>query len=160
LNAEQFGRLFGPAKAVLMRSATKNGLARATKPDDLPTVSTGPLTISLDQLHAMDKVSEAKYCAKMSEILRKMGPRETAAMTDEELRERVLRYEVSGNKMGLTQERSLSIWGYLMLKSGDRFESQPEIRGYLLSKPGTPDENVETLLNQMTRLAGSIQEVG
>ncbi len=158
LDADQFVRLFGPAQEILMNSISSGGLTRAMRPDGPPTSSTKPLTIRADQLEAVDLASRAKYCARMSSILRQMAPQETAGMSDAALNEKILLYEASGNRMGLTQERSLGIWGYLMLTSGDRFESQPEIRGYLQSKPGTPDENVETLLDQMVRLASTIKE--
>jgi Domain of unknown function (DUF4123) len=159
LDAHQYSRLFGPAQSILMNAPAEGGLLRSIKPQDDARAPTGPLTIRAEQLEALDAQSRTTYCAKMSSILRQMAPQETSGMSNDELDERILRYEASGNRMGLSQERSLGIWGYLMLTSGDRFESSPEIRGYLQSKPGTPDENVETLLDQMTRLASSIEKV-
>lgn len=159
LDVGQFGRFFGPADAILMNLMTDSEILQAIRPEDVSNISPGPLTIRLEQLASIEDQSKAKYCKKMSAILRKMAPEETTAMHDRELNERILRYEASGNRMGLSQERSLSIWNYLMLTSGDRFESQPEIRGYLQSKPGTPDENVETLLDHMLRLTGTMKEV-
>jgi hypothetical protein len=159
LDARQYSRLFGPAQSILMNAPAEGGILRSIKPQDYTRTPTGPLTIRAEQLEALDAQSRTTYCAKMSSILKQMAPQETSGMSDDELDERILRYEASGNRMGLTQERSLSIWGYLMLTSGDRFEGKPEIRGYLQSKPGTPDENVEILLDQMTRLAGTIEKV-
>lgn len=159
LDVTQFARFFGPASAILMYLEADGDVLQAMRPEEIPNTPNGPLTIRLDQLESIEDQRKAKYCKKMSAILREMAPDETAAMGNAELNERVLRYEASGNRMGLTQERSLSIWNYLMLTSGDRFESQPEIRGYLQSQPGTPDENVETLLAQMIRLTGTMKEV-
>ncbi|MEF2074917.1 DUF4123 domain-containing protein [Consotaella aegiceratis] len=156
LDTQQLAHLFGPAQAIFIKA---DRLARAKRPDNLPKAQRGMLTIRGDQLEAVETHSRASYCSRMAAHLRAMAPQETAAMSEQELNERILRYEASGNGLGLTQERSLSIWGFLMLASGDRFEHQPEIREFLWSGPGTPDENVEALLHQMTRLANTIEEV-
>jgi hypothetical protein len=159
LDAAQLAQLFGPAQAIFINATTKGGVMQFQRPADLPRAPAGMLTIRPQQLAALEKGSQAAYCQRMSEILRQMAPQETAGMSQQQLNERVLRYEASGNRLGLTQERSLGIWGYFMLASGDRFENKPEIREFLRDGPGTPDENVETLLNQMVRLASSMEEV-
>ncbi|MEP7455228.1 DUF4123 domain-containing protein [Phyllobacterium sp. SB3] len=159
-DVRQFAYLFGPAETIFMNAVDNGGLTRVPRPEGLPTAPRGTLTIYADQLETIEARHEASYCQRMSKHLRDMAPHETATMSEQELNDRVLRYEQSGNKLGLTQERSLSIWGYMMLASGDQFEHQPKIRAFLHSGPGTPDENVETLLHQMNRLASTINEVG
>ncbi|SDP37478.1 DUF4123 domain-containing protein [Phyllobacterium sp. OV277] len=159
LDVQQFARLFGPAQSIFMNAIGDSGLTRVPRPENLPKMPKGMLTIDADQLKAVETRHQTAYCRRMSAILREMAPHETAGMSEQELNDRVLRYEASGNKLGLTQERSLSIWGFMMIASGDRIENQPEIQKYLRSGPDTPDQNVETLLYQMTRLTSSIEEV-
>ncbi|MEI4482811.1 MULTISPECIES: DUF4123 domain-containing protein [unclassified Phyllobacterium] len=158
-DVKQFAYLFGPAESIFMNAADNGGLTCVPRPEGLPKATRGTLTIYADQLETIEARHQASYCHRMSKNLRDMAPHDTATMSEQELNSRVLRYELSGNKLGLTQERSLSIWGYMMLASGDQFEHQPKIRAFLLSGPGTPDENVETLLHQMNRLASTIDEV-
>ncbi len=158
LTTEQLVRVFGPATAVLIN--TPGGPKRALRPKDSPKTLRGMLVLGADQLSALHADRRTAYCDRMSSILKTMAPEQTAGMTQEGLDERILQYEASGNQLGLTQERSLSIWGFLMLSSGDRFENQPEIRRFIQSGPGTPDENVEMLLHQMSRLVDSMEEVG
>ncbi|MHC1550370.1 DUF4123 domain-containing protein [Phyllobacterium sp. K27] len=159
LTAEQFMRLFGPATAILINATSQGGLKRALRPEHPSKPTKGLLTIRRDQLEDVDSERRAAYCKQMSAHLREMAPHETARMSEQELNGRVLKYEASGNRLGLTQERSLGIWGFLMIASGDRFEHQPEIKQFVQSGPGTPDENMETLLHQITRLAGTVGEV-
>ncbi|WP_448112048.1 DUF4123 domain-containing protein [Mesorhizobium amorphae] len=155
---EQFARLLGPAQTILTNAPGNGGLVRVPRPENLPRPSTGPLTLRTEQLEAIDNRSRAEYCSRMSAILREMAPEETSQMSEAQLDELVLRYEASGNKLGLFQERSLSIWGFLMLTTGEKFEKSPDIREFVVNGPGTPDENVETLLDRMVLMATTVEE--
>lgn len=157
LGGPQLARLLGPAQALLMYAG--GGLRRARRPDDVTKPSSSLLTLDAAQLDALENRMQSAYCERMGKHLRAMAPQETAAMTDGELHEHVMRYEASGNRLGIGQERSLALWGFLMLSSRDRFDSNPEIQAFIRSGPGTPDENVETLMHQMTRLANTFGEV-
>jgi len=159
LDSDQFARVLGPAEEIAYVADDYGGLKRVIREPDLPPAPRGTLTIRPDQIEALDFRRRAAYCRRMSAHLRDMAPEETSGMSDDEVHDRVLRYEASGLKLGLTHERTLSIWGFLMIASGERFELLPEVREFLRSGPGTPDENVETLLHQMTRLANTIREV-
>jgi hypothetical protein len=155
---EQFARLLGPAQMILMNAPGDGGLVRAPRKQNLPRPPTGPLTLRAEQLEAIDNRSRKEYCSRMSAVLREMAPEETSRMSEAQLDELVLRYEASGNRLGLFQERSLSIWGFLMLTTGEKFENSPDIREFVVNGPGTPDENVETLLDQMVLMASTVEE--
>ncbi|MGK9233719.1 DUF4123 domain-containing protein [Inquilinus limosus] len=159
LDPEQTARVLGPAGEIAYVAGDYGGLKRVIREPDLPPAPRGMLTIRADQIEVIDARRRAAYYRRMSVHLRDMAPEETSGMSDDEVHDRVLRYEASGRKLGLTHERALSIWGFLMIASGERFELLPEVREFLRLGPGTPDENVETLLHQMTRLSSTLGEV-
>ncbi len=113
LDAEQVARMLGPAEEIAYIADDYGGLKRVIREPDLPSAPRGALTIRADQIEALDARRHAAYYRRMSAHLRDMAPKETSGMGDDEVHDRVLRYEASGLKLGLTHERTLSIWGFL-----------------------------------------------
>ena len=159
LDDDQFARVLGPAEEIAFIAEDYGGLARVVAGPGMPPPARGMLTIRAEQIAELGSRRTTVRYRRMMAYLRATAPTETSALSDHDLYELVLRYEASGQRAGLTEERSLGIWCFLMLSSQEQFEHLPKVRAYLRSGPGTPDENVEALLGQMVRLADTDAEV-
>ena len=153
LDAAQFARILGPASEIAFVARDFGGFRRVVAAVDWPAARAGPLRIRSDQIAALsDRRERARY-ARMRAFLRETAPEETAGLDDHALHRHIVEAERSGSELGLTHERSFSIWSYLTLSTGGSVARIDSVRRFVRSPNGDPDENVQTLLTNMLRLA-------
>lgn len=150
LDPEQYVRLMGPANAIIFQPDEEWGpsVARASRQDDAPPQPRGMLTFDTTNI---EEIQTRRYNAAMRArmiYLRKVGKDYTATTSDEELRDLVVLQDKQAHEMGLTREYSHKLWTYMVLISGGTAGKAPEVRAFIKSGPGSPDQNLEALFNK------------
>lgn len=160
LDDDQFARILGPASRIVYHTEDHGGLKQVIDNGALPDPPHGPLTVRADQIEWLGARRDRARYRRMASFLRTAAPEQTAGLDDSEVHALVVRYEASGERAGLTNERSQSLWCYLMLASNERFEQLPKVRRYLRTGPGSPDENLVQIFHHVGRLAATDRGVG
>ncbi|MEI5681090.1 MULTISPECIES: DUF4123 domain-containing protein [unclassified Mesorhizobium] len=150
LNQAQYLRLLGPANAIIFQPDEEWGanVTRASRKDNAPPPPRGPLTIDLSNIEEIENRRREAVIRKRMIYLRKVAPDYTVAMSDDELRDLVRRQEAEANELGLKREYSHKLWAFMMVIGGEKAGQAPEVRAFIKSGPGSPDQNFDVLFNK------------
>ena len=135
-----------------------DGLRRVVA-DGAGTAPPGLLRLRTEQVQDLRERRTRSSDRRVTGLLREMAPEETAGRTDAELGSEVSRLRRMGEGMGLRTERAQLWWSFLMLTTDGAVAHGPKLRAYLAEGPGTADERMERVREQMVLLAASDRPV-
>ena len=158
LDVDQFARVLGPAEQLLFDAPDFGGLRRVIA-DNAGIATPGPLRIRSDQVQDLRERRTHASDRRVMGLLRTMAPEETAGVDDFELAADVVRLRRMGQSMGLRTEPAQLWWSFLMLTTDGGIEHAPKLRAYLADGPGTADERMIRVRDQMQLLAESDKPV-
>jgi hypothetical protein len=152
LNAAQFSRVFGPARALLFSApdhpaSDGSTLRRASLPDDAPLAAPGLLQLSIEQMEGIEAARLERSRRKVMIYLNEFCPGEAEELSDAELRDLIVQYEASGDAIGLKSERAHMKWAYLMSLSNGELAGRPETRNFFAESPKHPDDRIDDLMD-------------
>lgn len=152
LDASQFTRLFGPARALAFHAPdhpTPSGsfVWRALAPDGTSAAPAGMLQIDADQMHAVEEARQERSRRKVVAYLRDVDPASTEGRSDAELHKAIRCYENTGNAYGLTSERAHMKWAYLMSVSDGDIDNAPQTREFFRQSSKHPDDRIDDLMD-------------
>ncbi|SIR47114.1 MULTISPECIES: DUF4123 domain-containing protein [Acidiphilium] len=146
LEPAQRARLFGPMDSLALYDPSLGGSRDAKRRIDWPEPTRGRIRISKTQLASIAAAMTDRSRRTIATFLRDAAPTETAYMDNAALDAFIADSEISGRELGLTTERGLSRWSYLMLISNGAIATIEPARAFLAAKPGTPDERIGRLM--------------
>lgn len=150
LYEQQYLRLLGPANGIIFLPDEEwgPGVMRASRQDGAPPPPRGMLTFDMSNIEEIQNRRHEAVIRKRMIYLRKVAKDYTATTSDEDLRALVLRQEAEAHELGLELESSHKLWAFMMILSGEKAGQAPEVRAFVKSGPGTPDQNFEALFNK------------
>lgn len=159
LDPGQRARLFGPMNALLIDAPSLGGVREARRRPDWPDPPRGRLRLSQTQLDQIAAAMTERSHAKIASFLRNTAPTHTASITNEALQHLIARSDATGRGLGLTTERGLGRFAYLMLITQGAIASSTPARRWIETGSGTPDDRVGQVL---LAIAGSLHrhEIG
>lgn len=146
LEAGQRARLFGPMSGIVLAASTIGGIREARRRRDWPEAPRGRLLLSQTQLDRIAEAMAERSRRKVAGFLRDAAPAHAARMDEPGLMAFVAETETSGRALGLTTERGLGRWAYLMLVSQGGIAGSAPARRWIANGVGTPDERIGQLL--------------
>jgi hypothetical protein len=163
LDAAQFSRVFGPAKALMFLAPdhpASDGsiLRRAVLPDDAPPATPGMLKLSMEQMRGIEEIRLERSRLRISRYLREVAPEHTSGMSDSQLRRATSIWMDEARSHGVKSEVALGKFCYLQSISGGRAAYQPGVQEYLSSKDGLPADDRVGLLLRSVALAAKQRE--
>jgi hypothetical protein len=157
LDASQFSRVFGPAKALMFlapdhAASDDSTLRRALLPDDAPPAPAGMLKLGVDQYASLTEQRIWRNRKFTMDYLRDAAPEETSRMSDDELYLSVCRSEKSGFDLGLESDYAHGLWAFMLLVFGVGFVSQASIAG-AIRDADDPDAAIEEIMEELAASA-------
>jgi hypothetical protein len=157
LDAAQFSRVFGPAKALMFLApdhpaSDGSTLRRALLPDDAPPAPAGMLKLGVDQYAALTEQRIWRNRKFTMDYLRDAAPDEAAGLSDDELYLFVCRSEKSGFDLGLESDYAHGLWAFMLLVFGVGFVSQAAIAG-AIRDADDPDAAIEEIMEELSASA-------
>jgi hypothetical protein len=164
LDAAQFSRVFGPAKALMFLAPDHPGpdgspIRRAVTPADAPPGSPGLLKLSAEQYAELTAQRVWNNRRFTMDYLRDAAPEETAQLSDEALYQFVTRAEKSGFRIGLESDYAHGLWAFMLLAFGESIANNVMITGSI-RQSRDPDNAVEDLLNELSESASDSGDGG
>jgi hypothetical protein len=155
LDAAQFSRVFGPAKALMFLApdhpaSDGSTLRRALQPEDAPLAPAGMLKLGLDQYAALTEQRIWRNRKFTMDYLRDAAPEETSRMSDDELYLFVCRSEKSGFDLGLESDYAHGLWAFMLLAFGAGFLSSALITD-AIRQSEDPDETIEEIMVELSK---------
>lgn len=153
LDASQFSRVFGPAKALLFLApdhpaSDGSPLRRAVLPDDAPAAQPGLLKLSMDEMRGIEEMRLERSRHKVMNYLRDVDPGATEGLSDRELRALIVKYEKSGDAMGLQSERAHMKWAYLMSVSDGELAKSSAAKSFFSESSKHPDDRIDDVMDE------------
>jgi hypothetical protein len=158
LDAEQFSRVFGPAKALMFLApdhpaSDSSIIRRALLPDDAPPAPAGMLKLSMEQMEGIEAARYVRLQKRTTEYLLRVGADKLEGCSEAELRRDADIWLKSGVAYGVKSECALWQWSYLQLFTRGRLVEVPGVDHYMRRWPGKPDDKVDYLMSaSITRL--------
>jgi hypothetical protein len=157
LDAAQFSRMFGPAKALMFMAPDHPGsdgspVRRAVLPDAAPPAAAGMLALNEEQFAALTAQRVWKNRRFTMDYLRDAAPVETERLSDEALCQFVIRAEKSGFRIGLESDYAHGLWAFMLISFGLSIADNALITN-AIRQADDPDEAVEALLTELSESA-------
>jgi hypothetical protein len=154
LDAAQFSRVFGPAKALMFLAPDRpasdgSSLRRALLPDDAPPAASGMLKLGIDQYAALNDQRVWRNRRFTMNYLRDAAPDETSNMSDDELYLFVSRSEKSGFDLGLESDYAHGLWAFMLLAFGTAIMSSALVTN-TIRQADDPDQAIEAIMVEMS----------
>jgi hypothetical protein len=105
--------------------------------------------IRSEQLQVFEDAAQEAFRQRVATYLRKHLPEITAAITGEELDEKIVRYRTRAARHGAVSERAIAKWCFVSLVTTETFDDLPEIRDYLAEPTPEPSVKVDTLMDAL-----------
>ena len=162
LDAAQFSRVFGPAKALMFPApdhpaSDGSPLRRAVLPEDAPLAPAGLLKLSMDQMRGIEEMRFERSRLRIIRYLRDVAPEQSAKMSDTQLAGAIAGWMDEARGHGVKSEAALGRWSYLQLVTFGEIGKKREVVDYLKQpNPGrTTDQRVRDLMHMAAfRVAG------
>jgi hypothetical protein len=153
LDAAQFSRMFGPAKALMFPAPDHPGsdgspLRRAVLPADAPPAAPGLLKLSMEQMRGIEEARLERSRRKVMTYLRDVDPGATEGLSDREQRTLIVEYEQSGDAMGLKSERAHMKWAYLMSVSDGEIAKSSATKSFFSESSKHPDDRIDDVMDE------------
>ncbi len=146
LDLNQRAQLFGPMDAVVIDERGSDGARVARRRPDWPSAEPGRIRLTSSQVDAISANLEERFHQKIESFLRQTSPRRVASLDDPALGREVRVNVETGRALGLSSERALGRWAWLMLVSGGEILRNKDAVAFILTGDGSPDNRVEKLL--------------
>jgi hypothetical protein len=157
LDAAQFSRVFGPAKALMFLApdhpASDGSIVRrAVLPGDAPPAPPGMLRLSMEQMAGIEDVRLKRSQQRIVKYLRDVAPVQTRQMGDKEVVDRTALYLKEGRAFGVRTEAGLARWCYLQVITNGEMGRQKSVTDFVTKRnlgnnPGaSAEERVEILM--------------
>jgi len=146
LDPAQFARVLGPAQAMAMHAPDYGGIRRVPRPPDLPAPPRGPLRLSPAQMEELRAAMVHASRLRIARFLKGRMPPDAVGITDEFLWRATLASERSAAELGIRTEQGRARWAYVMVLSGGKAATLPEVRGFVRSGEASPDRQVRALI--------------
>ena len=101
------------------------------------------------QIQVFEEFAQEAFRQRVAAYLRKHLPEITAAITGEELDEKIIRYQARAARHDAVNERAIAKWCFLSLVTTESFDDLPEIRDYLAQPAPEPSVKVDTLMDAL-----------
>jgi hypothetical protein len=152
LDAAQFSRVFGPAKALMFLApdhpASDGSILRgALLPEDAPPAPSGMLKLSMEQMEGIEGIRLERLQKRTAEYLLRVGGDKLEGRSEAALRRDADIWLKSGMAYGVKSECALWQWSYLQLYTRGRLTEAPGIDDYMRRWPGKPDAKVDYLMS-------------
>jgi Domain of unknown function (DUF4123) len=152
LDAAQFSRVFGPARALMFLApdhpaSDGSTLRRALLPDDVPQAPVGMLKLSMEQMEGIEGARYVRLQKRTAEYLMRVGADKLEGRSDAALRRDADLWLQSGMAYGVKSECALWQWSYLQLYTRGRLTEVPGLHDYMKHAPGRPDDKVDIIMN-------------
>jgi hypothetical protein len=152
LDAAQFSRVFGPAKALMFLAPDHpdsdcSTLRRAVLPDNAPPAPPGMLKLSMEQMEGIEEIRFERVQKRTTEYLQRVGGDKLEGRSEAALRRDADIWLKSGMAYGVKSECALWQWSYLQLYTRGRLGDVPGIDDYMRRWPGRPDAKVDYLMS-------------
>jgi Domain of unknown function (DUF4123) len=152
LDAAQFSRVFGPAKAMLFPApdhpaSDGSTLRRALLPDDAPPAQPGMLKLSMEQMEGIEAARYERLQKRTTEYLLRVGADKLEGRSEAALGRDADIWLKSGMAYGVKSECALWQWSYLQLYTRGRLTGAPGLDAYMRRWPGKPDDKVDYLMS-------------
>jgi hypothetical protein len=154
LDAAQFSRVFGPAKALIFPApdhprSDGSSLRSAVLPDDAPPARPGLLKLSMAQMEEIENIRLAGSRRETLTYLREHAAEETAHMSDAQLYQEVVKIETRGIALGLTGMTAFLLFSLMCIGGGaDAFDDE-EFMEAAAESGQHPDEALEAVFDGM-----------
>lgn len=147
LTAEQFARLFGPATMIAFAPDPEWGpsLMHAPRPDGLPPVPSGLLTIDTNTVERIEAARLSASRKRIKGFLSRHVPEHFEGIDEPFLEGVVQGSEASAEELGLRSEAARGRWAYVMMLSDGKAAELPEVRSFLAEGP-SPDARMRALM--------------
>lgn len=146
LEPGQRARLFGPMDAIALYAPALGGVRDARRRVEWPEPDRGRIRISAGQMDRIAAAMTDRSRRTIAAFLRDAAPAYTGGKDDQALMGFIADSDISGRALGLTTERGLARWAYLMLVSGGAIATIDPARVFLTALPGPPDERIGALM--------------
>jgi hypothetical protein len=157
LDATQFARVFGPAKALMFLAPdhpASDGsiIRRALLPDDAPPAQPGMLKLSMEQMEGIEDVRLKRSQQRIVKYLRDVAPVQTKRMGDKEVVDKTTLFLKEGRALGVRTEAGLGRWCYLQVITNGEMGRQKSVVDFVTTRnlgnnPGaSAEERVEILM--------------
>jgi hypothetical protein len=154
LDASQFSRIFGPAKALMFLAPDHpapdgSPSRRAVLPGDAPPAQGGLLKLSMEQMRGIDAARLERSRLRITRYLRNVSPEQSARMSETQLAHATVQWMDEGRGHGLQSEAALGRWSYLQLITAGEIGKKREVTDYLRQPNAerTTDQRVQDLMH-------------
>jgi hypothetical protein len=110
------------------------------------------LRIRKKQIDTFDKSAQADFHQRLLAFLRAELPKETAAMEDAALLERIVDGERRASAYGIESDAGIAQFVCLTFMAGPAFDEIPEVRAYLQEPGMEPEDKLAELVDYLTAL--------
>ena len=149
LTPAQRPRLFGPADAIALYTASVSGARSAKRQPDWPKPEPGRLRLTPEQMGAVAAGMDLRSRHKIAAFLRETLPEQTAQMDDADLLNAVTRSEAMGRVWGVRTEAGFGRFAWLMFATGGRFAGCEPAHNFVTAGDGTPNHKLKLLMDAM-----------
>jgi hypothetical protein len=180
LDAAQFSRVFGPAKALMFLApehpdSDGSTVRRAVLPDDAPPSPPGMLRLSMDQMEGIEEIRLERLELRLVKYLREVTGMASSKDIDRKVTEQVKLSIASSRYFGFKRESSFRRWTYLIHLTEGRIRERSDITRFIakgevpphVSKSGppvppNPDARMKAAMEQtiahFKRVRGEVRE--
>lgn len=118
------------------------------------------IRIGAAQQAAIDEACKEGFHDRLVSWLREQLPEVTAALDDDQLKERIQAAEEEGAEYGIETERAIAKWTYLILVTSGKMSSLPGLREYMAAPEPSPSEKVDQLMQWLAMMQEGGGHVG
>jgi hypothetical protein len=86
---------------------------------------------------------------KISRFLRDVADLQTRDFDDKAMYQIVMQAEKTGGELGVSTERGLGLWAFLIVLTGGAILSSPELRNRIASSEASPDTAMEQIVDEI-----------
>jgi hypothetical protein len=156
LDAAQFSRVFGPAKALMFLApdhpaSDSSIIRRALLPDDAPPAPAGMLKLSMGQMEGIEGARFERSQLRITRYLRNVAPEQARRLSDLELSRSTARWMEEAQGHGVKSEAALGRWSYLQLITIGEIGKKKEVTDYL--RQGNTDRTTDQRVQHLMQMA-------
>jgi hypothetical protein len=158
LDAAQFSRVFGPAKALIFLApdhprADGSSLRSAVLPEDAPAARPGLLKLSMAQMEEIENIRLGGSRRETLTYLREHAAEETAHMSDAQLYQEVVKIEARALDLGFVSMTAHLLFAFLSVTGSAEVIEGEEFAEYVEKSGKHPDDAINGAFDGMISAA-------
>jgi hypothetical protein len=158
LDAAQFSRVFGPAKALMFHAPDHPGpggspIRRAVLPDDAPPAQAGMLNLSMEQMGGIEDIRLEQSRRETISFLRENAAEETAHLSNAQLHQQVLEIEERGFDLGFVSSTAHLLYAFMSVTGSAEVIEGDEFANYVERTGMDPDDAISGVFDGMISAA-------